>query len=175
MIDDAEKMAEDAARFSQNPNDPSFWPDPLPIYAELCPVEPFKAQDLLPNDLANWVMDTAGRMPCPPDFVAAAAMVALGSVIGAQCVIKPKTYDDWVVVPNLWGAIVGLPSAKKSPAMGAALKPLDRITALAKDAHQEELTNFLGEELVLNARKDALKHQLKDAAKNEQNKPKDGE
>ncbi|MET3560895.1 hypothetical protein ABID39_001611, partial [Bartonella japonica] len=33
--------------------------------------------------------------------------------------------DDWKIVPNLWGAIVGQPSTMKSPTMQAALEPLD--------------------------------------------------
>lgn len=42
-------------------------------------------------------MDEAERMPCAPDFVAAAAVVALGSTIGARCAIKPKARDSWLV------------------------------------------------------------------------------
>jgi len=68
-------------------------------------------------------------MPCPPDFIAAAVLVALGSIIGARCAIKPKSNDDWLVVPNLLGGIVGDPSTKKSPAWSVALKPMDHLIA----------------------------------------------
>lgn len=80
-------------------------------------------------------MDEADRMPCPPDFVAAAVIVGLSSVIGARCAIKPKRRDDWLIVPNLWGGAVGLPSDKKSPAIGAGMKPLDRLIAKAMRDH----------------------------------------
>ena len=33
------------------------------------------------------------------------------------------------MVPNLWGAIVGRPGVKKSPALNEALKPLHRLQA----------------------------------------------
>jgi putative DNA primase/helicase len=42
---------------------------------------PFDAQGLLPAALAALVMDAVDRMPCSPDYVAAALIVSLGSVI----------------------------------------------------------------------------------------------
>ena len=92
------------------------WPAPKPIIAELKLVPAFDAETLLPNVLRAWIIDEAERMPCPPDFIAAAALVALGSIVGARCAMKPKARDSWLIVPNLWGGIVGDPSAKKSPA-----------------------------------------------------------
>ncbi len=102
--------------------EPTQLPDPLP------PVDPFTA-DLLPNALRDWVVDISHRMQCPPDFPAVAAMVALSSLIGARAVIQPKEKDDWQVVPNLWGAVVGRPGVKKSPALNEALKPLRQLEA----------------------------------------------
>ena len=118
------------------------WPEPKPIIGELKPVPAFDADTLLPKALRAWIMDEAERMPCPPDFIAAAALVALGSIIGARCAIKPKARDSWLIVPNLWGGIVGDPSAKKSPAWGAALKPLDRLIAKALEAHTAALADY---------------------------------
>ena len=65
------------------------WPAPGPIVATLKPVPAFDADTLLPAVLRDWIMDEAERMPCPPEFVAAAALVTLGSLIGARCAIKP--------------------------------------------------------------------------------------
>jgi putative DNA primase/helicase len=104
------------------------WPEPTPLPDALPPVDPFDAE-LLPVALRAWVMDIAHRMQCPADFPAVAALVALSSLIGARAVIQPKAKDDWQVVPNLWGAVVGRPGVKKSPALGEALKPLNRIQA----------------------------------------------
>ena len=105
-----------------------LWPEPTPLPNALPPVDPFDA-DLLPEALRGWVMDIAHRMQCPADFPAVAALVALSSLIGARAVIQPKARDDWQVVPNLWGAVVGRPGVKKSPALGEALKPLNRLQA----------------------------------------------
>ncbi len=104
-------------------------------------------------------------MPCPPDFIASAAIVGLGAVIGARCAIKPKARDDWAIVPNLWGAIVGLPSAKKSPAMGAAFKPVDRLIARAMEKHGAEIKNFEAKKLVFTAEKEAIEYNIKATAK----------
>src|SRR2546430_8154797 len=104
-------------------------------------------------------------MPCPPDFIAAAAVVALGSVIGACCAIKPKARDNWLIVPNLWGGIVGDPSAKKSPAWGVALKPLDHLIAKALDAHTAALADYETDKVVFEAHKDAIEGRIKEAAK----------
>ena len=92
-------------------------------------------------------------------------MVALGAIIGASCAIKPKMNDDWLVVPNLWGGIVGLPSAKKSPAIGAALKPLDRLIAQAIEKHNADTEAFEATRTVFEAQKEAIEGRIKAAAK----------
>ncbi|WP_428419295.1 YfjI family protein [Parachlamydia sp.] len=117
-------------------------------------------------------MDEADRMPCPPDFIAVSAIVALGTIVGARCVIKPKSLDDWIIVPNLWGGVVGLPSAKKSPAISAALKPLDRLVSQANEIFQKETEAFEIEKTIFEAKKDALGSHIKSEMKSEIRKPK---
>jgi hypothetical protein len=141
------------------------WPAPKPIIAELKPLPAFDADTLLPAALRLWIMDEAERMPCPPEFIAAAALVALGSIIGARCAIKPKARDSWLIVPNLWGGIVGDPSAKKSPAWGVALKPLDRLIAKALEEHRAALADYDTAKVVFDAQKDAIEGRIKEAAK----------
>ena len=103
---------------------------------------PFDPDNLLPDALQTWIMDEADRMPCAPDYVAAAAVVALGAIIGARCAIKPKSKDDWLGRPNLWGGAVGLPSAKKSPAIGAALTPMDKLIAQSTEKHKAAMEDL---------------------------------
>ena len=143
----------------------AVWPVPKPILAALHPVPAFDPETLLPEALRGWIMDEADRMPCPPDFIAVGALVALGAIIGARCAIKPKSRDSWLIVPNLWGGIVGLPSAKKSPAIGAALKPLDRLIAQAMEAHRADVEAFDADKTVFEAKKDAIEFRIKAAAK----------
>jgi putative DNA primase/helicase len=111
------------------------WSDPMPLPNALPPVDPFDAE-LLPVAFRAWVMDIAHRMQCPPDFIAVTALVAASSLIGARAEIQPKAHDDWRVVPNLWGAVVGRPGVKKSPALSEALRPLHRLQATELELHQ---------------------------------------
>jgi Protein of unknown function (DUF3987) len=151
------------ANFSRG--DSQDWPEPKPIQAAPYPVPAFDSRTLLPEALRGWIMDEADRMPCPPDFIAAAALVSLGSIIGARCAIKPKLRDPWLIVPNLWGGIVGLPSALKSPAIAAALKPLDRLVARAMEKYQADLEAFEAKKTVFAAQKEAIEYNIKSAAK----------
>ena len=113
-------------------------------------------------------MDIAERMQCPPDFIAAAAIVALGSVIGRRCGIRPKRHDDWTVVPNLWGAVIGRPGVLKSPAIQEALRPLHRLEAEAGEAHAAAMRAFEGERaaraLERRAREEVAKRDFKKGA-----------
>ena len=141
------------------------WPEPGRIQAPLLPVIAFDGYALLPDVLRTWVMDEADRMPCAPDFIAAAAMVGLGSVIGARCGIKPKSLDDWLVIPNLWGGIVGSPSAKKSPAISAGLKPLDLLIAQVESEFSTESRDFEAGKMVHDALIVGSKYKLQLSAK----------
>lgn len=139
------------------------WDEPTPLPDTLPPVEPF-AIKMLPNALRGWVWDVTQRMQCPPDFAAVAVLVALATVVGRQVGIHPKRYDDWLVTPNLWGAVVGPPSSKKSPALEAGLKPLARLEAEAAQEHAEAVRKFDRENLMYTARKSANATAMKKAA-----------
>lgn len=145
------------------------WPEPTPLPNALPPVDAFDA-DLLPEALRSWVMDIAHRMQCPADFPAVAALVAISSLIGARAVIQPKARDDWQVVPNLWGAVVGRPGVKKSPALGEALKHLHRLQAAEFEKKDEahdawELDCKLAKMQAESKEKDAKKLASKNPAK----------
>lgn len=108
------------------------WGEPELIKAELLPVQQL-TRDMLPTDLSEYVFDNAERADhMPNDFVAVSLLTCLGGLIGARVSIKPKQQDDWEIVPNLWGGIVGNPSMKKSPAFNAGSKPLNNLVMKAK-------------------------------------------
>lgn len=139
---DARKVAEDAARrLAQREAATQFqqpaltWSPPEPLPKGLPPVAPFDLA-LLPATLRPWISDIAERMQCPPDFPAVGAMVALGTVVGRQCGIRPKQQDDWTVIANLWGGVIGRPSLLKTPALQEPLKRVEALEARARDAHQ---------------------------------------
>lgn len=84
-------------------------PEPESIGQQLPTVPPLDTA-LIPAPLRNWIADVAHRMQCPVDYCAVGALVALAGVVGAAIGIRPKRKDDWLVVPNLWGGVIGPPS-----------------------------------------------------------------
>ncbi len=100
------------------------------------------AMELIPEPLRPWLCDIAERMQCPVDYPAAAAIVAASAMIGNKIAIRPKVNDSWLVVPNLYGAIVGLPGSMKSPAVNEALKPLFEIAKTERQKHENEMIAF---------------------------------
>src|SRR5215469_3259431 len=121
------------------------WPKPEPLPSGAIPVDSFD-YEFLPVALRPWVKDISNRLQCPPDYVAVAAIAALGTLIGRRLGIRPQEKTDWLEIPNLWGMIIGRPGLMKSPAMEQALKPLHRLEIEAREknekARQEYATQF---------------------------------
>ena len=142
------------------------WATPIPLPESLPDVAIFN-ENLLPNSLKGWIMDIAERMQIPPDFSAAALFVILGSLMGRKLGIYPKQKDNWIVVPNLWGAVIGRPSLLKSPAIAEVMKPLERLILESMEEHQMQQSYFEKQNMIVDAQKAALKENLKRAAKKE--------
>ena len=142
------------------------WSDPEPL-PDLPAVPEFEP-GLLPEAFRGWLMDVAERVQCPPDFPAVAGLISLAAVVGRQVGIRPKLADDWLVVPNLWGAIVGRPGTLKSPALSEPLKPLRRLEAKAKEAHTEALREHEAASLIATERKAVGKEAIRRALKQKQ-------
>jgi len=141
---------------------PEEWPEPQPIPDVLPPVTPFMI-DLLPEAFQPWIRDIAERMQCPPDFSAVGAMVSLAAVVGRQVTIRPKVNDDWPVVPNLWGGIIGRPGLLKTPALQESLRPLNRLEVKAKEEFDAAMRDFEAEKLVHEAKQKHTKDRLRKA------------
>ena len=77
--------------------------------------------NLLPDSWCEWLSDVAERLQCPLDYPAVSALVGAASLIGNRVRIRPKKHDPWLTVPNLWGAIVGIPGVMKTPAVNEGL------------------------------------------------------
>ncbi len=95
------------------------WGELQSIDKALLPVEPFNPLQL-PMPFMDYIYDVSERQQAPIDFIAVSALCGLAAVIGNGVRIAPKQHDDWTIVPNLWGALIGQPSTMKTP----TLKPL---------------------------------------------------
>jgi hypothetical protein len=156
-----QKALEGAAEFYTGGDE---WEEPVPLPEGLPPVASLEPA-MLPEPLRGWIVDVSERMQIPPDFAAAGAVIVAGSLIGRKVGIHPKRHDDWLVVPNLWGAVVGRPSLMKSPALAEIMKPLARLVAEAHEEYREAKLAFETDVMVAEATKAALKDELKKAAK----------
>ncbi len=120
---------------------------------------------MIPDALRDWLTDIAHRMKCPLDFTASAAMVMLSSLIGTRLSIKPKSRDDWTIVPNLWGAVIGEPSALKTPSVAEVFKPLARLIAESTSEHEGELQAYNAEQATYEAQKKVYQSQEQERLK----------
>jgi len=157
-------VADDAASWDHESG--KFWLDPEPMPGALPAVDALDAQ-LLPEALRVWVMDISDRIQCPPDYPAIGALVTVASIIGRQVGIRPKRRDDWLVVPNLWGAIIGRPGALKTPALMEPMRQLDRLEILAREDHERNIAEFKAGELVRRAEKKELLAAIREAGGDE--------
>jgi hypothetical protein len=136
------------------------WPEPLSLPEGLSPVAHFDLA-LLPEAISPWVGDISERMQCPPDYIAVAALVALGSVLGLNVASRPQNKHDWSEVSNLWGCIIGRPGDLKSPAITEALKPLRHLEAKAAEWFEAKAEQYQGEREVWELKRDAAKNDAK--------------
>jgi hypothetical protein len=125
---------------------------PLPFVKGL-PVESFDMY-LLPKSLVPWAKDVQYRLQCPADYIGVSIMIGLATSVGNKVTVQPKAQDhSWLVVPNLWGLLIGDPSSMKSPAMDVGLShisqmekaiiansdPLENLRLMVKDSTIEKV------------------------------------
>ena len=146
-----------------NPSAPvEEWPDLQPLPDALPPV-PELDPAMLPESLRPWITDVAERMQCPLEYPAIGALVALSSIVGRQIGIRPRRRDDWTVVPNLWGAVVGRPGLMKSPALSEAIKPIEALEAAAREKWESVKRDHEAQEQLRDAEAKATKKAIEKA------------
>jgi hypothetical protein len=140
------------------------WSQPRALPDELPSVAPFDL-DLLPTEFRPWIADIAERMQCPPDFPAVASMVVAAGLLGRRIGIRPKRYDNWLVVANLWAMVIGRPGIMKTPAITEPVNVLKRLEIEAKDEHAAEMREFKAAQMVAKVRQKACETEIKNDLK----------
>jgi putative DNA primase/helicase len=95
-----------------------------------------------PQTCRPFLADIALRLQCPLEYAAAPFIVAFSSLVGRRVALRLHQHDDWLVVPNLWGAVVGQPGTMKSAASARALAPLIDLENEAFTTFRQELSRF---------------------------------
>lgn len=122
---------------------PYNWPAPQKLPGDLKPVAKLDPIDL-PKAIGDAVVDIAERLSCPIDYLAIPALAGAGIAAGNMIGIQPKKFDDsWVVHPAFWGGIVGSPGSMKTPALQAALKPLQYLEEKAASDYKYEYSEYM--------------------------------
>jgi hypothetical protein len=141
------------------------WEKPNEIITHTPPVQTLQPQ-LIPTPFRPWLADVSHRMQTPGDFAAVSAIVITGSIIGAGCGMRPKRYDDWEVIPNVWGACIGRPTVTlKTPSMKEPMQQLERLQADYGEQFNEAQKDFEFEDEMQQSIKKSLKADLDKATK----------
>jgi len=101
------------------------WPEPDRSFLEEDTAPPVFPMEIFPHALADWILKAAKSKSAPVDYVAASVLTGAASLIGSARRIS--LWDGWSEPAILWSAIVGNPSAGKSPAMDPVLSALSAI------------------------------------------------
>src|SRR5258708_1388196 len=128
---------------------PAGWPAPDPSLLEdgrsVVPAFPL---DALPQPWREWVSDTAGGAGAPIDYVAQAVLGAVAGLCGAG--VKACVTQSWSEPLVLWQALVGAPSAGKTPALDAIGRPLATVEKLLqRDGGPERSRGASSERIVV--------------------------
>jgi len=99
--------------------------DPVDLWGRFDPPE--LPHGLLPPIIEEFARVNAAQMGADPAGLAMAALVTCAAAIPDRVQIKVKRHDDWTESARLWVALMGPPSAKKSPIISAATGPLCRL------------------------------------------------
>jgi len=141
------------------------WSEPLPLGDDRLFSVDSLSDHIIPSPFRPWLTDISYRMQCPLDFVAVGAIVAASAVIGAGCAIRPKKNDDWSVIPNLWGAIIGRPSMLKTPSLAEIMKPFSKMEAASKEEFEAQNAFYMAEVEGFKAQREAIKSKMLKQAK----------
>ena len=125
------EIRDEAPLFPPDASEARVWPPPLDLFVAGKTTSRLELpKGCLPSVIDAWVDDVSERMGAPPAFAAAAAVAVVSAAIGSRLTIQPKQFDtSWTTPAFLWVALVEDPGGKKSPIIGAALKPLMRLNA----------------------------------------------
>jgi len=139
--------------------------EPLRDLPQRTPAVPTLPPDMVPEPIRPWLTDIAERAVIPLEMPAVAALCGAGAVLGRAVGIRPVRFDDFIVVGNVWGAVVARPGMLKTHAQGEGLGPLYHLAATARQQYADQIDIFEARQDRIKAEIDALRDKLKEAVK----------
>lgn len=98
---------------------------------------------LLPPVIERFAFGQAETMGADPAGLAMSALAVCAAAISDDIAVQVKQHDpSWREPARLWVGLVGMPSTKKSPIMGAAMRPLRRIDGQLAQQNDAAMRRF---------------------------------
>jgi len=130
------------------------WGSPTPL-SSITPSVRHLPDNLIPAPIYDWINDCAERISAPSEYFLIGFFTMLSGLVARQFCIQPKEKDSsWVVIPNLWGMIIGPPSILKSAYLKMMQKPFLELEAKLKEEYRPQ-------EREIKARREILKKNRK--------------
>jgi len=114
--------------------------DPVDLWGHF--PAPDLPEGLLPTVIEEWARTNAAQMGADPAGLAVAGLVTCAAALSDAIKIKVKRHADWTESARLWAALVGLPSAKKSPIIAEATRPLCALDMQLMRAWQKRVQEY---------------------------------
>ena len=144
--------------------EPAGWPVlDITLARSQLPAPPLDLADIFPAPWAEWIGSAAEASGAPADYVALPLLAAAGALIGNARWVNP--WNEWREPPALFVALIGLPSAGKSPALDTVMRPLSGIEADANTDMPERRREWDTAKEGAEARRDRWKGEVKTATK----------
>ncbi len=102
-------------------------------------VLPFPVE-ALPVVYGEYITHAAMALQCPVDYVACSILVVASILIGGKKNIELS--PEWHQYANIWMALIGGPSAKKSPALSKAFEPIRAIEKKLTAEYQKNKSTY---------------------------------
>ena len=114
--------------------------DPVDLWGSFDPPE--IPLGLLPEIIEQFAILNGKQMGADPAGLVVAALVTCAAAIPDKVQIKVKRHDKWKESARLWAALVGPPSAKKSPIISMATEPLCSLDISMMRAWQKRVQKY---------------------------------
>ncbi|MCG6115874.1 MAG: DUF3987 domain-containing protein [Mesorhizobium sp.] len=123
-----EGAEEGAAGEAEDAGASDHLPMPVDLWANFDP--PILSRGLLPKLLKDFSFSQAELMGADPGGLAASALAVCAAAIPDALMLQVNANNgEWTESARIWVALVGDPSAKKSPVMRRAVKPLRKLNS----------------------------------------------
>jgi Protein of unknown function (DUF3987) len=120
--------------------------------------------DAVPGAWQQWIADTAADCGAPPDYVFAGLLAIMSAAIGNARRVSP--WGGWVEPPHLWFALVGNPSAGKTPALRPLRDAARELEKAEEPAYEQAMARHERDTAAAAAQREKWEAEVKAATKN---------